>query len=109
MVLATTAAEVRTRADGDEVDSSLTSPSSEGSERILKCAPEVTLRMGWLADEDGGAVRWCEGRSVAAPIRGRLLRSVSVAGAFRLDPGAGELEREAGGDGGSSGGGGAES
>jgi hypothetical protein len=41
-------------------------------------------------------------------MRGRLLWSESVVGALRLIPGAGELDRDTGGDGGSSGAGGAD-
>lgn len=42
-------------------------------------------------------------------MRGRLLWSISAAGALRLVPGTGELDRDAGGEGGSSGAGGADS
>lgn len=94
------------RRDEDAIDSSCTSPSSDGSERILNNASAGAFR---LCRTDDGAGRWCEERSCTLLRRGRLLESEVLAAAFRLDPGAGEEERDAGGDGGNSGAGGAES
>lgn len=111
IVLASTAAGAGDFARAWEDDaaavSSRTSPSSEGSERRLNCALSRAER-----EWDGGCVgvagsRPWGGRSGTALVRGRLLRSESPVVALRLNPGVGELEREAGGDGGNSGAGGA--